>query len=74
MDGTYFNADMCDPDKAFEGNDDASDTAGPVTAEVHYSTCAVDRALRSSGLAEYTGSGYQGVMPTQDRAFQQTLR
>jgi len=74
VDGTYFDADICGGDKAFEGNDDSDDAAGPVPAEVHYSTCAVERALMSSGLAEYVGSGYSGVMPIRHRAFQQALR
>lgn len=74
VDGTYFDADMCDPDKAFEGNDDSGDAAGPVPAEVHYSTCAVERSLMASGLAEFTGTGFRGVMPIRHRAFQQALR
>ena len=64
MDGNYFNADLCSPDKVLDLNADA---------DLQYSTCAIERAITGAGLEGYSSSG-GGFSLLATRAFAQLPR
>ena len=65
VDGTYFNDDLCDPDKALDLN------AG---SEILYSSCAVERAIENTGMTGFGTSGGGGFSLLTSRAFAQLPR
>lgn len=77
VDGTHFNAPLCDPDDAFDMNhyheDGGPADPGTPAASVNYSSCAVQRVLQNTGLGIASGSGARGVVPIGSRAFEQPL-
>ena len=64
VDANYRNLHLCNSDKDFDMNDG--------DAELHYSTCASDRALTLSGLEEYAEPEFpdeEGVTMLVSRSF-----
>jgi hypothetical protein len=64
VDANYRNLHLCNSDKDFDMNDG--------DAELHYSTCAIDRALTLSGLEEYAEPEFpdeEGVTMLVSRSF-----
>ena len=64
VDGTYFNDDLCSPDKALDLNDDGN---------LQYSTCAIERAIKGADLEGYSSEGV-GYSLLATRAFAQLPR
>ena len=64
MDGNYFNADLCSPDKVLDLNADGN---------LQYSTCAIERVIKGAGLEGY-GEGGGGYSLRATRAFAQLPR